>query len=256
MEVTRIRPSPRLAPFVDQFTIIESREEATRVLLPERGLLLGIRYAGAATQLDGARAIRLAHSTLTGILGTVRHMRTHAGGGIIVAHFRTTGAAAFFRAPLFEIFGATVELEGLWPRADVARLAERIALARDHAGRAACLEAFLLARLQPDPPDPFVAAAVRALEASHGSVRIAQLARTLGISQDPLEKRFRRAVGASPKQLASLIRVHHAIEIGRRGASWSQVAHQAGYFDQSHFNREFRAVAGAPPTVFFRSEHC
>jgi AraC-like DNA-binding protein len=35
------------------------------------------------------------------------------------------------------------------------------------------------------------------------------------------------------------------------------VAHEAGYADQSHFNREFRAVTGSSPTRFFGGvEHC
>ena len=242
-----IAPSARLAPFVERFTIVESREEATRVLLPECGLILGVRYAGAATQLDGGRAIRLPDTTLTGILGAARRMRTHAGGGIVLAQFTPTGAAAFFRVPLVELFGTTAALDALVSRAEVERLGDQVASGHDRAARVAVLEAFLAGRLLPDPLDPVAAAAVRAIGAAHGAVRIASLAGALGISQDPLEKRFRRAVGASPKQLASLVRVRHAIAIGQRGESWSRVALEAGYFDQSHFIRDFKWVVGRPP---------
>lgn len=252
MQMTTFPPSARLAPFVDRFTIVESAHETTRVLLPERGLVLGVRYAGAATQIDGDRAVRLANAALTGLRLSARTMRTHTGSGIVLAQFRIAGAARFFAVPLHELFGITVPLDALVRRGEVERLGERIAAQPDHARRVAVLEQFLLARMSDAASDPIATAAAAAIEGVRGSLRIAALAEELGIRQDPLEKRFRRAIGASPKQLASILRVRHAIDLGKTGASWSRVAHAVGYFDQSHFIREFRALLGEPPTRFFR----
>lgn len=250
--MTELAPSARLAPFIERFTIVEARDEVTRVLLPARGLTLGIRYAGAASLVVGDRATRIADAAITGVYGAVRQMRTHAHSGIVLAMFRATGAARMFAAPLHELFGQTLALDTLVPRADVTRVIDQVAAQPDHRARIAVLDDFLFARLTV-AADPIVAAAVRAIEATRGAIRISALADTLGLSQDPLEKRFRRAVGASPKQLASLVRVRHAIDAGTAGAPWSRVAHEAGYFDQSHFIREFRAMTGEPPTRFFRS---
>jgi AraC-like DNA-binding protein len=251
MEVTTIPPDARLAPFVERFLIVESAFEVTRVLLPNHGLILGVRYRGAATEL-AQRAIRLPGSALTGLLPSVRHMRTHANSAIVLAMFRPAGAARFFAMPLHELFGTTIPLDALVPRGDVHRLAERVAAQPDHARRVAVVEQFLLARMTVDPADPIAGAAVGALEAARGSLRIATLADGLGISLDALEKRFRRAIGTSPKHLASLLRVQHAIDLARSGATWSRIAHQVGYFDQPHFIREFRAITGEAPAKFFR----
>src|SRR5262245_2121617 len=257
MEMTVIAPSARTSAFVERYTIVESVEEATRVLIPEPGLHLGVRYRGAASLVDGDRATRLGDFVVTGLRSSARTMRTHAGGGIVVALFRPSGAAAMFATPLHELFGATAPLDALVARRDVARLGEQIAEPASHAQRVSVVEDFLAAHASHAARDPIVDAAVAALTACHGAMRIAALADQLGISQDPLEKRFRRIVGGSPKQLASILRVRRAIQLGRAGASWSTVAYQAGYFDQSHFIREFRAIAGMPPTRFFRDvEHC
>jgi AraC-like DNA-binding protein len=270
MQVTMVAPSARLAPFVRRFTIVETDAEATRMLLPEHGLVLGIRFGGSASLVHAdASATRVADATITGIVGAARRMRTSAGGGVVLAAFRETGAAQFFVEPLHELFGRTLSLDELIPRADLARVRAQIAGARDNAQRIAWLERFLIARVGRGASDPLVDAAVRAIHRARGSLRIAALARELGISQDPLEKRFRRTVGTSPKQLASLIRLRHAIDarmriVGggenasrgidarRAGASWSRLAIEAGYFDQSHFIREFRAITGSAPTRFFR----
>lgn len=253
MQVTVIQPSPRLAPFVAGFTIVESQHDVSRVPLGDPGVSLGIRYAGAASWLEGTREHRLPDASITGVLGAARRIRTRAGSGVVVAQFHPAGAAAFFRIPLDELGGLTRPFDDLVPRAEVERLSDRIASQTSPSRRAAVLEAFLLQRLRPDALDPIATAAVHALGGARGAVRIASLARQLGISQDPLEKRFRRAVGTSPKQFASLLRLRHAISLGQRGTSWTGAAHQAGYFDQSHFIREFRTFTGDTPSRFFRA---
>jgi transcriptional regulator GlxA family with amidase domain len=177
-------------------------------------------------------------------------MKTHAGSGIVLVNFKPGGAAAILRVPMHELFASTVGLDAILGRAETVRLIDRVASASDNAARVAILDAQLVQRI--GDIDPLVTAAARAIETARGSLRIADLARSLGISQDPLEKRFRRAVGSSPKHLASIVRVRHAVDLARAGAAMSRVAYEAGYFDQSHFNREFRTVTGQSPSVFFR----
>jgi methylphosphotriester-DNA--protein-cysteine methyltransferase len=144
-------------------------------------------------------------------------------------------------------------LGDLFAPRDVERARAEAAEAESDAERAAAVERLLLAHRRGRAPDPLVAAALRRLDATHGAIRIGALARELATSQDPLEKRFRAAVGASPKQLASLLRVRHALASYRPGLSLGQLAQDAGYFDQAHFNREVRAVIGEAPGRFLRA---
>lgn len=256
MQVRAFAPAPRLAPYVGVIRVVETREAATRLLIPEPSLTLGFRYGGSASLVgeDGAVVARMPEATLAGV-GPARRMHTSAGGGIILAAFRPAGAAQFFAEPMHELHGRTVALDDLVPRRDIDRVAARIAAAPTTAARIALLTAFLESRLRPQPPDPVVGAALRAIEAARGLLRIAPLARALAISQDPFEKRFRRAVGATPKHLASLVRLRHAIAQHRPGVTTlARIATDAGYFDQSHFSREFRAVTGLAPGRFFRDE--
>jgi methylphosphotriester-DNA--protein-cysteine methyltransferase len=248
-----VAPSPALAPFVRGFMLVEVETELTHVRLPEPGLVLGVRDRGAASVLADGGATRLPDAMLAGMTTTARLMRTTAGGRVTLAMFRPGGAAAFFPQPLHELFGHTATLNDLVPCADVERVRARVAEAADDAARVAAVEELLLARRLSVAPDSIVGAAVLALEEARGALPVRTLAKRLGISQDPLEKRFRRAVGATPKQLASLLRLRHAIESWRPGASLAELAQTAGYFDQSHFSRELRAATGEPPGRFLRA---
>jgi AraC-like DNA-binding protein len=257
MQVRRFTPTAALEPYVRGFTVVEAHVETTRVLVPDAAIVIGFRYGGEARLVDGATFQRVPDVAFTGMLTRARHMRTSAGGGIVLAAFNEGGASAFFAEPLHELFGCTLALDDLLPQSEIERTRSRVASARNDAERIAILEERLLARLAPGPADPIVSAAVRAIRAARGSLRIGALAGALDIGQDALEKRFRRRVGASPKQLASILRLHHAVTSYRPGASLSRLALDAGYFDQAHFNRELRAVTGESPQKFFLARaHC
>jgi AraC-like DNA-binding protein len=258
MLVTYLPPCSELAPFVRTFTVVETREQdATRSLLPDGGMALGIRFGGFARQLDEAPERNLPNATLAGMRASARQMYTSANAGIVLAQFRTGGAAAFFTEPLHELFGKTAPLDAFVPRSAIERTIDRVACARNHAERVCSLEELLLERIRANSSDGIVAAALNAIDGAKGALRITELARALDLSRDRLEKRFRHAVGSSPKQLARLLRIKNAIELHRSGASLTQSALEAGYFDQSHFNREFRLFTGESPSHFFQAvDHC
>ncbi|HET6982947.1 MAG TPA: helix-turn-helix domain-containing protein [Myxococcaceae bacterium] len=249
--VTTVAPGPVLAPYLRRFELVETTMPISRVLFPEPGLVLGVRYAGASTA-DGA-SIPTGAAMLTGLRVKARRMATAGGSGVVVAKFTELGAAAFLDVPLHHLFGRIVPLEQLLPPTAVEQLVEEVREAPTAAGRVHALEQFLTARLRPRS-DRLVAEATRALQASLGSARIATVARDLGVSQDVLEKRFRRQVGATPKQFASILRFRRAVAVHRPGRDLGTLALEAGYYDQAHFNREFRFVTGSAPGALLTSE--
>lgn len=244
-------PGPLLAPYVRDFMIVEVQDSVTRDRLPEPGLVLGVRYRGAATEIRTTGEVRLPDVTLAGIGLRALSMRTEAQSGVVLARFLPGGAARFFRTPLHDLFGGVSALDDLIPREEVARLSARIAEAATPAERVAQLELFLLARRTCGRVDPIVRAAVRAIVEAPSPVKIAALARQYSLSQDAFEKRFRRVVGSSPKQLASLVRVRRAIDAYAPGVRLTDLALAAGYFDQSHFSRDIRELTGRSPRTFF-----
>jgi AraC-like DNA-binding protein len=249
--VTTVAPGPALAPYLRRFEVVETTTPISRVLLPEPGLVLGVRYAGASSA-DGA-SIPTGAAVLTGLRIKARRMATAGGSGVVVAKFTDLGAGAFLDVPLHELFGIIVPLEEVLSAPTVEQLAEEVHLAPTAAARVQALEQFLTARLRPRP-DRLVAAATRALRESLGGARIATVARDLGVSQDLLEKRFRRQVGATPKQFASILRFRRAVAVHRPGQDLGTLALEAGYYDQAHFNRQFRFVTGSAPGALLTSE--
>lgn len=253
MRLSSHAPSPDLAAYVRVIRILETDGEATRMLLPDTGMNLGLRYGGFAVEL-GSGSTLLPPATLAGLRRTPRRMYTSAHGGAVIVNFREGGAAAFFAEPLHELFGATIDLECMVPASTLDRVRAELVEAPSSEARVRVVERFLRARLRNDPGDPIVAAALRELAAASGTVRVESLARAFGLSADRFEKRFRQRVGAAPKQHASLLRFQRALALYRPDRRLTDLALDAGYFDQSHFSRDFRTFTGVAPHVFFKAK--
>jgi AraC-like DNA-binding protein len=258
MVMTPFLPSERLAPFVRSISVMEATEPSLHPVLPATGLTLGIRYSGSAALVDDeGRAKPLPSGGLVGMRTTLRRMQTLPGGGVVVVQFNALGASQFFDHPLHLFFGDIVALADVSSPQLLREIEDRLASAPSNDARARLVDEFLCRSLREREPDGLVRAAISIIRRARGVVRIGALAKELGISQDPLEKRFRRVVGASPKQLASIARFREVVSGFERGEKLTSLAHRAGYFDQPHLIREFRAFTGEAPEAFLRARrHC
>lgn len=130
-------------------------------------------------------------------------------------------------------------------------LHERLWQAPSLAGRLALLEEYLLGRLRDAEPVPLgLVSSLGWLQRHQGQVSIAALVEELPFGQRRLERLFQRHVGLSPKRYARLLRVAHSrelIKLGGSATSLTDTAFTAGYFDQSHFIHDFKAVTGLTP---------
>lgn len=250
VRATAFTPSAALRPYVRRLLVIENLVQRTGTLLPDSGLVAGFRFQGDCAT-DGATALR---AVVTGLRDTPRTLSHPAGSGTILAMFTPTGAAAFVREPLENLFNATMPMEYEVRRSQLDLVEEQLAEAPEHAVRARRLEQFLLGQLRGRRFDRDVAAAVAQIQRMKGSLRIRDLAHSSGLSQSALERRFRKGVGASPKKFANIVRMRHAVRLHTSGASLTEVAYAAGYADQPHFIKDFKRFSGAAPEAFFQNQ--
>ncbi|MFE6060118.1 helix-turn-helix domain-containing protein [Streptomyces sp. NPDC056431] len=99
-------------------------------------------------------------------------------------------------------------------------------------------------------PSPAVLDAWQLLSRTSGTVPVRELAARSGWSPRHLENRFREQIGLTPKRLARILRLNHAIRQLAAGGRAADVAVGCGFYDQSHLSREFTALTGMPPGRF------
>ena len=78
---------------------------------------------------------------------------------------------------------------------------------------------------------------------------VRDIAHRLNISERQLRDVFTRTVGVSPKRFACIQRVRTVLRsAGHRPLA--RLAHEIGYYDQSHMTAEFRTTMGTTPRAF------
>ncbi len=219
--------------------------------MPDTSLVLGFQYKGVLFTLEGRQEVPLASSGITGLQDAFSIFSNSPHIGTVLVYFTETGASRFFRPPLNELFSESVSLDTFLPKSILDNVQEQLSEADTDLQRIAVIERFLLSQLQLTAEDGLVTEALRHIVRSNGTIRITELAKNLHISQSPLEKRFRKLVGATPKKFASIIRLRTVIDTYSPGGDLTGLAYTAGYFDQAHFIKDFKSFTGETPEKFF-----
>lgn len=244
-------PSASLLPYVKHLVITENEEAAVYTVLPDTALVIGFQYRGRLAYLEGNDARPLATMGITGLRDTYRTFRNTADIGSVLIVFRENGAARFLRSPLHELFGESLSLEHFFESQSLADMEEQLALADGDASRIHLVEDFLVRHLEHRPADLLVDRALQYINESKGTIRIQELASLLNTSASPLEKRFRREVGATPKKYATIVRARQvltAMEDGNQGYA----DYLASFYDQAHFIKDFKKFAAVTPEQYLK----
>jgi AraC-like DNA-binding protein len=154
-------------------------------------------------------------------------------------------------------------------------LHERLRGADSWAARFALLDEILLGRVDLDQRvTPDIAEAWRLLTRTGGTIRAAELARRVGWSPRYLQRRLLAETGLTPKAAARVTRFDRARRAlqrqaatragtvplsgpdgpGPAGPTLAGLAARCGYYDQAHLAREFRELAGCPPSTWLAEE--
>jgi AraC-like DNA-binding protein len=112
----------------------------------------------------------------------------------------------------------------------------------------------LLDRHVRDGVPPEVLRAWQLLDRSGGRIRVGELADEVGWSRRHLGQRFVGELGITPKEAARVFRFQHSRKLVTAGRRLADAAAVAGYADQAHLTREWRALAGYAPTEYLREE--
>lgn len=251
MGFTEFIPSDKLKPFVGRISVVVSPTEDTYKVLPGTGLVMGFQFSGRVSRITESGATKLTSSGITGLHDSARIYNSAANTGSVLVYFKEGGASPFFREPLHEIFKESTSLDNFMLRSELLVLEERLCEAKSDQKRVDVVEEFLVSRLKCNETDKLVMMAVAIINKKKGDVRMSELLDELHISQAPLEKRFRKVIGASPKKFASIVRMKNAINHYDPKRSLTELGYSAGFYDQAHFIKEFRSFTGEAPKRFF-----
>ncbi|WP_422114831.1 DUF6597 domain-containing transcriptional factor [Brachybacterium sp. UNK5269] len=248
----RAAPDPRLARWIDRYWSVhwdlapgESHQVTT---LDEPAVHLTVE-AGDVRR-EGTQG---AGTWITGPVTRGSFRITQRGrGGVVGVRFRLGGTTAFVDADLSALRDRTIPATDWFP--DPPRPA---ALAGASATEAAgLLDRWLLAQEPREVPGLTDLEHLLDLLADPAVTGTGLLEERSGLSTRSLQRTFRRFVGVGPKRMLLRARVMDAVAAldGGDPRPVADLAQDLGWFDQSHFLRDFRAITGASPGHYLRRD--
>ena len=253
MKISNYIPTELLKPFIKAYRIIESEDELVNRVLPNTSLTIAFRFKGQIGYIVDTKQSHLPTSTFSGLRKSVRLINYAHNTSTVIILFKETGASAFFKEPLHELFEESISLDNFINQQKISIVEEQLSEVPNDIQRISIVEKFLLSILYNHETDKLISNAVEKINLNKGIVKIKQLASSLYISNDSFEKRFRRIVGTSPKQFSSIVRMSSIVHQRTQKQSLSDIAFDAGYYDQPHFNKDFKLFTGLTPADFFKS---
>ena len=173
--------------------------------------------------------------------------------GILGVYLYPFAANYLLGLPAMEIASQSVAINSI-SISGMVELEDRIMMATDNDSRINILSQFLSRKLNYanfSSPEPVSFAIKEMIHADNiGDIKDVSAKYCLSIRQ--FERRFKALSGMSPKLYYRLARFNKAMNCyGAVGKSLTDIAHECGYYDQSHFIHDFKEFSGYHPKTFF-----
>jgi AraC-like DNA-binding protein len=245
-------PSERLKPYIKYFVVSENEFENQYKVFPSSGLVMGFQYQGQLVTVKNNSENKLTFAGITGISDSYKIFKNTANTGTILVYFTEIGFTNFASHPANELFNLSISLENIFDKTSVNEVEEKLTFAITDKQRIKIIEQFLVLQLKDIQTDNLIVEAVKLIYQSNGTIRIKELNEKLFISQSPLEKRFRKIVGTTPKKFASIVRFNSILDNLTKTKSLTEICYENNFFDQAHFIKYFKQFTGDTPENFKR----
>ncbi len=175
--------------------------------------------------------------------------------GVFGIYFYPHAIPLLFSIPADEITNSTIEISELIGTLGK-ELEDKMLTANSNTERIHIITSFLLHRLaQSSSANHGIIATAKHIVDNRGLVDINRLVEDNFLSQRHFERKFKALTGFSPKLFSRIVRFENSLSAYTTNKlSLTEVAYACGYYDQSHFIKDFREFSGQHPKAYFNED--
>ena len=165
--------------------------------------------------------------------------------------FTDTGLYPLLQIPVSELTDQVVKLDDIWANR-FSSLRDRLMKIPGIESKFLLVEKYLFQLLQTaEVPHPATTFTANLLKNASMNYTVEDAANRLNISHKHLIRLFNRHVGLPPKRFQRIFRFQQVLKLmSHPDVDSSHILEIAGYYDQSHFNREFKQFTGMTPREY------
>jgi AraC-like DNA-binding protein len=258
MPVHFATPSQTLAPYIKRYWAIENvldKGEICVQRITPTGLTELMLYFTPRPKILTDNKHLSDNVTLHGHQNGFYDMELSGELSVFSIVFQPQGLMQFFNFPLSEICNRNISLKDINGQAG-RDLEEKMNEATTFQQKVNVVETYLFNLLK-NNFDNFefrrVNRVAELIKQTYGNITISQLASEACLSRKQFERIFAEQIGISPKQYLKIIRFQSAIFQKQRNnnLNMTELSYESGYFDQSHFINDFKALSGLTPKQYF-----
>lgn len=253
------RPAPGLEQFVRFYVQREAQIRNSVIVHPvpaRAGPLMQFDFCDPVHVLEVEPGVKRKSAVAT-IVGpqTYRRIQMYLSGCLesFVIMFQPDGLHRLFSIPTHELTNRDYEADSVLG-GFISQFRQRLGNARSFAERVRLVDELFLRQSHRSPGPDAISAATHSIFLAKGCIDIPALADQARLSLRQFERRFIPQVGMRPKLFMRVARFEAALEAKARFASrsWTDVAHDFGYYDQMHMVHDFEELTGETPTELLK----
>jgi AraC-like DNA-binding protein len=191
-------------------------------------------------------------SRVVGVTSGKFRVQLEKDGRIFGICFKPGAFYPLVKTPMVAYTDRTFLVSDVFGEAGAALRDSILATEEDHE-RLRIAEAFLREILTPpDENDRLIRTAVDLIIDDPDITKVNDLVERTGVNKRKLQRLFIQYVGVSPKAVIQRYRLNDAADhlLTRPATNATRVAVEYGYFDQSHFIKDFKQIVGQTPSRF------
>lgn len=251
-------PSTALRPCIKQYWAIENvldkgKEHTQRIIatgLPELTFYFGNRPKSDKRNLEG-------NALLNGQQNDFYDLFITDKLSMFSVTFQPNGLSSFLKIPLNELQNQTVFFESI-DNVFSQQLEGQLTDAKVFQQRIEIVERFFLKLLNKkniSVDHQRMTHSIELIKSTKGNISVDFLASNACLSRKQFERKFLAYIGISPKQFLRIIRFQSTIHLKQstKNISLTELAYEAGYYDQSHFINEIKELTGQTPKKLFEN---
>jgi len=249
-------PSELLRPYIRQYWSIEGRIADGQTHL-QRIVVTGLPELVCYLQdrPHSSQRIIAGNTVISGQQDGYYDLELTGRVSLFAITFQPHGLHHLLSIPLDEMYNQSVDLEQL-DRLVLPDLRERLADSVHFSDRVRLVEKLLAERLirKTESVDfRRFQTIFQAIKNSHGAASVEKLAEMACLSRKQFERKFPAWMGASPKLFQRIVRFQYSLYLHqtRRFNSFTELAYESGFYDQSHFTNEVKTLTGLSPKRLF-----
>lgn len=242
-------PQPALSPFIKNYCILKEEWVCDHnqywYILPDNSAYLIFYLAERNGVLRPS--LRLIGPRSSHIIIN-RHNRHFT----FMVSFKPGGLAPLCKAPLADLCDRSTNASDLFPWCDEA-LIDQLTVSGQNSNLSEFIDILERALLSAFSSSETITPLI-----SHFSelslvpqIRVSYISDRLGITERHLRTLSQKHIGHSPKLMLQIERFTRSLIISNNSRAWSSIAHDSGYYDQSHMIAEYQKMTGKSPERLF-----